>query len=79
MIGAYVMISVLPGRIRGVVKELKKTPQVGSIAVITGEYDIVVRVSVENLGLLADVTDSVSQIDGIAKTHTHVIERELSV
>lgn len=76
MIGAYIMILASPGTVNGIVKELRKIEQIENISVITGEYDIVVRVTVEDMQKLADITDMINLIDGVSKTHTHVIMRE---
>ncbi len=76
MIGAYIMILASPGTVNGIVKELRKIEQIENISVITGEYDIVVRVTVENMQKLADITDMINIVNGVSKTHTHVIMRE---
>jgi len=77
MIGAYIMISATPGSINTIVKELRNIEQIENVAVITGEYDIVVRVTVDSIQYLADITDRINTIKGVSKTHTHVIMREL--
>jgi len=79
MISAYIMILAAPGSSNGIVKELRKIEQIENTAVITGEYDIVVRVTVDNVQKLADITDTINTIKGVSKTHTHVIMRELRV
>ena len=79
MIKIYVMIIVLPGEMKKVIEELRRLEHVESIAAITGEYDIIVRASLETLDELADLTDKMNEIKGIKRTHTHIVEREISV
>jgi len=78
MIRAYVMINVEVGSIMNVVNELKKIPNIRNIAVVAGEFDIIVRVSVGSLEELFNVTERIHKIDGIVRTTTHVIEKEVS-
>lgn len=79
MIKTYVMIIVRPGEMKRVIEELRSLDHVESIAAITGEYDIIVRASLETLDELADLTDKMSEIKGIERTHTHIVEREIGV
>jgi len=79
MIGIYAMIVVQPGEMKRVIGELRDFENVEDIAVITGEYDIIVKASLETLDELADLTDRINQIKGIRRTHTHIVQREFSV
>jgi DNA-binding Lrp family transcriptional regulator len=79
MIGAYIMISATPGSINRILAGLKKLDHIENVAVITGEYDIVVKVDVYNMQELAELADAINMIDGVSKTHTHVIMRETKV
>ena len=49
------------------------------ISVVAGEYDIVIRVRVKSLGNLLKVTDKIQLIEGVKKTTTQVIEKELAL
>jgi len=68
-----------PGRSDRAIKEMRSIERIEKISVVAGEYDIVVRVHVENLEDLLEVTDKIHEIAGVKKTTTQVIEKELSL
>ena len=79
MIGIYLMIITRPGEIRGVIAELKELEHLDNIAIISGEYDIVVKASLDSMDGVADLTERINLIKGIKRTHTHIVERELAL
>ncbi|PNX47823.1 MAG: hypothetical protein BV459_03635 [Thermoplasmata archaeon M11B2D] len=79
MISAYILISLQPGKTDKAIKEMRKIDNVTKISIIAGEYDIVVRAQVKNLEELLDVTDRIQMIDGVNKTTTQIIEKEISL
>ena len=68
-----------PGRSDLAIKEMRSIERIEKISVVAGEYDIVVRVHVETLEELLQVTDKIHEIPGVKKTTTQVIEKELSL
>jgi DNA-binding Lrp family transcriptional regulator len=58
---------------------MRKIENVEKISVVAGEYDIVVRVYVKTLEKLLKVTDKLQLIDGVKKTNTQVIEKEIAL
>jgi len=68
-----------PGNADKAIKEMRKIENVQKISVVAGEYDIVVRVQVKTLEKLLDVTNKLQMIDGVKKTTTQVIEKELAL
>ncbi|MEX0568470.1 MAG: Lrp/AsnC family transcriptional regulator [Candidatus Njordarchaeota archaeon] len=78
MIRAFVMINVEVGKIAHVVEELKRIQNIENIAVVAGEFDIIVRVRVQSLEDLFEVTEKIHKINGIERTTTHVVEKEVS-
>lgn len=58
---------------------MRRLGNIAKISVIAGEYDIVVRAQVKNLEELLNVTDKIQMIDGITKTTTQIIEKEISL
>ena len=46
---------------------------------VAGEYDVVVRVHVKNLENLLKVTNKIHMIEGVRKTTTQVIEKEIAL
>lgn len=79
MINAYILIAMEPGRSDLAIKEMRSIERIEKISVVAGEYDIVVRVHVETLEELLQVTDKIHEIPGVKKTTTQVIEKELSL
>ena len=79
MINAYILIMMRPGNSENAIKEMRKIENVEKISVVAGEYDIVVRVHVKNLENLLKVTDKIQMIQGVKKTTTQVIEKELAL
>jgi len=68
-----------PGYTEKAIKEMRKLENVEKISVVAGEYDIVIRVRVKSLGNLLKVTDKIQLIEGVKKTTTQVIEKELAL
>lgn len=79
MINAYILINIKVGKIEPIVKKLQKIEKLDSIAVVAGEYDIVVRLGVEKLEDLLEITDQIQMLEGIVKTNTQIIEKEIAV
>ncbi len=68
-----------PGQTEKAIKEIRKLENIEKISVVAGEYDIVIRVRVKSLGNLLKVTDKIQLIEGVKKTTTQVIEKELAL
>lgn len=79
MISAYILITMQPGKNDKAIKEMREISNIAKISVIAGEYDIVVRAQVKNLEELLDVTDKLQMIEGVGKTTTQIIEKEISL
>ncbi len=79
MITAYILINMQPGKTDKAIDEMRKIPNIQKISIVTGEYDIVIRVETRTLDKLLKVTDKVQMIKGINKTTTQVIEKEIAL
>lgn len=79
MINAYILTVMRPGQTDKAIKEMRKLENIEKISVVAGEYDIVIRVRVKSLGNLLKVTDEIQLIEGVKKTTTQVIEKELAL
>ena len=79
MIKAYILTVMEPGDTDKIIKEMRKIENVEKISVVAGEYDIVVRVLVEDLESLLKVTNKLQMIKGVRKTTTQVIEKEIAL
>ncbi len=79
MINAYILLSMRTGNSDAALKEMRKLEKVEKISVVAGEYDVVVRVRVDNLEQLLEVTNDIQMIEGVTKTTTQVIEKEIAL
>jgi DNA-binding Lrp family transcriptional regulator len=79
MVNAYILIMMRPGNTDKAIAEMRKIENVEKISVVAGEYDIVVRVHVKHLENLLKVTEKIQMIEGVKKTTTQVIEKELAL
>lgn len=79
MIKAYILILTYVGNLKSVLNEMKNLKNVESIAVIAGDYDIVVKANVNNLEELMELTDKIHSIKGVKRTNTQVIEKEIEI
>lgn len=79
MISAYILITMQPGKTDKAIKEMRSICNIVKIWIIAGEYNIVVRAQVKNLEDLLEVTDKLQVVEGVSKTTTQIIEKEISV
>jgi len=79
MINAYILITMKPGNTDKTITEMRKIEDVVKISVVAGEFDIVIRVHVKSLEKLLKVTEKIQMINGVKKTTTQVIEKELTL
>jgi len=64
------------GSTNDVIKKLKQISGITSIAVITGEYDIIIQLEAESLEEMYERTQKIHVIDGIEETTTSIIQKE---
>ena len=77
-VSAYIFFIVDLGKTQEVVNALREIPNFVNVAVVTGEYDIVARILVEDLEELFHVTtEKIHMIEGISDTQTSVIEKDV--
>ena len=68
-----------PGNTDKAITEMRKIENVEKISIVAGEFDIVVRVRVKHLENLLKVTEKIQMIEGVKKTTTQIIEKELAL
>lgn len=73
------MISLQPGNTEKAIKEMRKIENIAKISIIAGDYDIIVRVQVDDLEQLLTATDKIQIISGVRKTTTQVVEKEITL
>ncbi len=78
-ISAYILFTTKLGKTPEVISKIRSITQFQSVAVVTGEWDIVARIQVKDLEELYEITSTkLHLIQGIIETHTAVIEKELA-
>jgi DNA-binding Lrp family transcriptional regulator len=71
MLTAFTMIQARPDAIKRVAQAIASLPHVSEVYSVTGEWDIIAIVRLQDYEKLAEVIpDEISQIDGITKTST---------
>jgi len=77
VVKAYIMTCMHPGTYTKALEAIKKIENIEKISVVTGEYDIVVKVNVKSLAHLHTLTSRLHMVEGVEKTTTQVIEKEV--
>ncbi|NBU64266.1 MAG: Lrp/AsnC family transcriptional regulator [Chloroflexia bacterium] len=79
MLTAFTMIQARPDAIKRVAQAIAGLPHVNEVYSVTGEWDIIAIVRLQDYEKLAEVIpDEISQIDGITKTSTILAFRRFS-
>jgi DNA-binding Lrp family transcriptional regulator len=78
MMNAYILLSMEPGDSDKSIQDMRKIEHIEKISVVAGEFDIVIRVKVETLEELLQVTNKIQMIRGVQKTTTQIIEKEIT-
>lgn len=75
MISAYVLVEGAPGKnVKNVRDQIRNVPGVESAEMVTGPYDIVVKIKGKDMAELSKVvTDKILATKGVGKTITLVI------
>lgn len=73
MVEAFIFITAEVGKVRDIIDEVKKLDSVKEAHVVTGSYDIIANVKVEEMSKIREIVEKkFQQIDGIASTNTAI-------
>jgi len=72
-VSAYVMISVVGSKTTDVVRQLQKYTQLDMLSTISGQYDLIAKVTEEKTEALDRAIDNIATLDGVEKTHSHIV------
>src|SRR5262249_17012988 len=72
-ITAHVMISVDPKLAPGLTADLKKMPEVRTLAAISGAYDMLAIVSAETTARIDAILDAIGTLKGVKKTMSSIV------
>jgi DNA-binding Lrp family transcriptional regulator len=71
MVISYILINTTPSMEHQVYDELKKVESVIEVHPLFGEYDLLVKVNIDNLDNLSDlILEKIRKIDGVDDTKT---------
>ncbi|MHA1910497.1 MAG: Lrp/AsnC family transcriptional regulator [Candidatus Kariarchaeaceae archaeon] len=77
MVAAYILIDVKKGFTEQVVKALSEVDQIQLLSVVTGDYDVIIRVITNDLeDLYQLMIDYIDPIEGVNETITSVVEKD---
>ena len=72
-IAAHVMISVDPKMASSVTADLKKMPEVRSLAAISGTFDMMAELAAETTAKIDAVLDAIGRLKGVQKTMSSIV------
>lgn len=76
----YILVNVALGESDSVLRDLIKIDEVRSASVVSGIYDLVVRVETDDLAILHNITThKIHKIPHILKTTSLVVGAELTI
>ena len=69
---AYVLIQVKGGKAGQIAEGILKFEGIRMAHSVTGMYDIIAYVEVDDLGTIAELVRKIHEVDGIERTHTAI-------
>ena len=77
-ISAYIFFTIELGKTHEVIDNLRKIPQLTNISVVTGDYDVIAKITFEVLEELYHITtQEIHHIEGIININTAIVEKEV--
>ena len=70
---AYIMISVLSRKTADITRQLQKDPQLDTLCTISGQYDLLAKVTAATTEALDQSIDRIGTLDGVEKTLSHIV------
>jgi DNA-binding Lrp family transcriptional regulator len=72
-VSAYIMISVIPKKTADIVRQIYKEPQLDMLCTISGQYDLIAKVTEATTEALDNSIDRIATLDGVEKTLSHIV------
>ena len=72
-VSAYVMISVVPKKNSTIVNQLFKIPQMEMLCTISGQYDMIAKITEATTEALDQTLDKIANLNGVEKTLSHIV------
>ncbi len=72
-VSAYIMISVVPRKTNSIVRQIYKMSQAEMVCSISGQYDLIAKVTEHTTEQLDSSIDAIANLDGVEKTLSHIV------
>ena len=72
-VSAYIMISVVPRKTDYIVRQIYKMSQADMLCSISGQYDLIAKVTEDTTEQLDSSIDAIANLDGVEKTLSHIV------
>ena len=72
-VSAYIMISVIPKKTADIVRQIQKHPELDMLCTISGQYDLIAKVTEATTEALDSIIDGIATLDGVEKTLSHIV------
>ncbi|MEM2636920.1 MAG: Lrp/AsnC ligand binding domain-containing protein [Candidatus Korarchaeota archaeon] len=73
---ALTLVKVKPGKIKYVTNKLQFIKGVDEYFTVTGEFDIVIKISLQSIEDLQPIIDEIDQIEGVDDISTHIVVKK---
>jgi DNA-binding Lrp family transcriptional regulator len=79
-ITAFSFLKISKGHLNDVVESIKDIPQLRKLYVLTGDYDALIELEVDDPQELFDIwVQKLDQIEGITETNTHIAMKRVEL
>ena len=72
-VSAYIMISVVPKKTADIIRQIHKHPQLDMLCTISGQYDLIAKVTEATTEALDKSIDYIATLDGVEQTLSHIV------
>jgi DNA-binding Lrp family transcriptional regulator len=67
------MISVVPKKTADIIRQIHKHPQLDMLCTISGQYDLIAKVTEATTEALDKSIDDIATLDGVEQTLSHIV------
>ena len=72
-VSAYIMIAVVPKKTADIIRQIQKHPQLDMLCTISGQYDLIAKVTEATTEALDKSIDDIATLDGVEQTLSHIV------
>ena len=67
------MISVVPKKTADIIRQIQKHPNLDMLCTISGQYDLIAKVTEATTEALDQSIDAIATLDGVEQTLSHIV------